>query len=434
MTAVIGFALLIALMILGLPIAFSFAAATFFMALSYGIDISMVITTGFWSLNSVILLALPLFIMGGYLMEKGGLADNLVNFVCAYVGRIRGGLGASMVVTSAIFGAISGSSSAAIASIGTVMIPPMEKMGYPRPYSSAICSASSVLGLLIPPSLTMLVFALVTRLSVAACFISTLVPGLLLAACYIGVNHFMVRRLNIAPPETAKLDFRDSARAKAKATFKAVPALMLPVIILGGIYGGVFTPTEAAAVAFCYALPVGFFIYRGLSKAVFCQAMSEAAATTGSVVVILMFSFALSRIMTMEGVPHALAQFLLDTFRSPALILLVVNVMLIFMGMLIDDMSVTAIMSPMLLPAMMEIGVHPFHFAAIIGTNTIIGFNSPPVAFGLYMACRIGKVKMHEIVGPIMYFLLFACIPVMLATTYWPKLSMWLPDLLGYVK
>lgn len=434
MIAIIGFCLLVLLMILGLPIAFSFAAATFFMAVGYGIDISMVITTSFWSLNSVILLALPLFIMGGYLMEKGGLADRLVNFVSAYVGRIRGGLGASMVVTSAIFGAISGSSSAAIASIGTVMIPPMEKMGYPRPYSSALCSASSVLGLLIPPSLTMLVFALVTRQSVAACFISTLVPGLLLAGFYIAVNYVMVKRLNIPMPAREELPFRESARIKAKVTFQAIPALMLPVIILGGIYGGVFTPTEAAAVAFCYAIPVGFFIYKGLSKDVFCRAMSEASATTGSVVIILMFSFALSRIMTMEGVPHALAEFLLETFHSPALILFVVNLMLIFLGMLIDDMSVTAIMSPLLLPAMLEIGVHPFHFAAIIGTNTIIGFNSPPVAFGLYMACRIGKVKMHEIVGPIMYFLIFACIPVMLITTYWPTLSLWLPGLMGYIK
>jgi TRAP-type C4-dicarboxylate transport system permease large subunit len=187
-------------------------------------------------------------------------------------------------------------------------------------------------------------------------------------------------------------------------------------------------------VAFVYAVPVGFFIYRGLGAKAFCQAMVEAAATTGSVVIILVFSFAISRVMTLEAIPQSLAEFLLDTFHSRVVILLVVNLLLIFLGMLIDDMSVTAIMSPMLLPAMVELGVHPIHFAAIVGTNTIIGFNSPPVAFGLYIACRIGKVKMHELIKPILVFLIFACIPVMLITTFFEPLSLWLPRLMGYVK
>ena len=432
MEALLCFVLLIVMMLMGVPIAFSFASMTFALAVIYEIDVSTVMTTGFWSINSIILLALPLFIMAGYVMEKGGLAHSLISFVNAYVGRIRGGLGASMVVTSALLGAISGSSSAAIASIGTVMIPPMENKGYPRPYSSALCSASSVLGLLIPPSLTMILFAVVTRQSVAACFISTLIPGLVLAAFYIVVNYFMVKRLGIAAEP--KRSWKESSREKRAATVKAFPALMLPVIILGGIYGGFFTPTEAAAVACVYAVPVGFLAYRGLTPSVYCKAISEAAATTGSVIIILVFSFAASRVMTLEAIPQQLAEFLLDTFHNKYLILLVVNLLLIFLGMLIDDMSVTAIMSPMLLPAMVEIGVHPIHFAAIVGTNTIIGFNSPPVAFGLYVACRIGKVKMHDIIKPIMVFLIFACIPVMLITTYFEGLSLWLPRLLGYVE
>ncbi|MDR1920296.1 MAG: TRAP transporter large permease subunit [Candidatus Adiutrix sp.] len=432
MEAALCFALLIVMMLIGVPIAFSFAAMTFALAMCYGIDMSTIITTGFWSINSIILLALPLFIMAGYIMERGGIAGSLVTFVNAYVGRIRGGLGSSMVVSSAIFGAISGSSSGAIASIGTIMIPPMEAKGYPRAYSSALCSASSVLGLLIPPSLTMIHFAVVTRQSVAACFLSTLIPGLLLAFLYIVINTVMAKRMNLAvePP----LPFKESLRKKSRATRKALPALMLPVIILGGIYGGFFTPTEAAAVAFVYAVPVGFLIYKELTLKVYCRAMVEAAATTGSVVIILIFSFAASRIMTLEAIPQQLAEVLLDAFHDKYVILLVVNLLLIFLGMLIDDMSVTAIMSPMLLPAMMEIGVHPIHFAALVGANTIIGFNSPPVAFGLYVACRIGKVGMHEIIRPIMVFLIFACIPVMLATTYFEPLSLWLPTLLGYVK
>jgi tripartite ATP-independent transporter DctM subunit len=419
-------------MVGGVPIAFAFSMLTFALAAMYGIDLSSVLTTGFWSINSIILLALPLFIMAGYVMERGGIAGTLVDFVNAYVGRIRGGLGATMVVTAAIFGSISGSSSGAIASIGTTMIGPMEQRGYPRPYSSSLCSASSVLGLLIPPSLTMILYAVVTRQSVAACFLSTLVPGLLLAACYIAINMVMARKmdLKIEPP----MDWGPRVRHQAKATFKALPALALPLLILGGIYGGYFTPTEAAAVSFVYAVPVGLFIYKGLGMRTYFKAMVEAAATTGSVVIILIFSFAISRVMTLEAIPQSLAAFLLKTFHSKAVILLVVNLLLIFLGMLIDDMSVTAIMSPMLLPAMVELGVHPIHFAAIVGTNTIIGFNSPPVAFGLYMACRVGKVKMHELIRPIMVFLIFACVPVMLITTFFEPLSMSLPRLLGYVK
>jgi tripartite ATP-independent transporter DctM subunit len=432
METVLAFFVLVVLMIAGVPIAFAFATMTFMMAYSYGIDISSLMTTGFWSINSIILLALPLFIMAGYIMERGGIAYKLVYFVNAYVGRIRGGLGASMVVSSAIFGALSGSSSGAIASIGTIMIPPMEEKGYPRPYSSALCSISSVLGLLIPPSLTMILFAVVTRQSVAACFLSTIIPALILATLYLIVNHFMSKKLDlvIEPPVT----FKEGLREKKDATISAIPALMMPIIILGGIYGGLFTPTEAAAVAFVYAIPVGFFIYKGLSWKIYNEAMVDAAATTGSVIIILIFSFAASRVMTLEGIPQDLAEFLLANFHNKYVILLVVNLLLIFLGMLVDDMSVTAILSPMLLPAMVEIGVHPIHFAAIVGTNTVIGFNSPPVAFGLYVACRIGRVKMHEIIKPILVYLLCASIPTMLITTYWEGLSLYLPTLLGYVK
>jgi len=432
MEAVMGFCLLLVLMTIGVPIAFAFAGMTYFLTIMYDIEISTLMTTGFWSINSIILLALPLFIMAGYLMQRGGLANKLVDFVLAYVGHVRGGLGSSMVITSSIFGALSGTATAAVASIGTLMIPPMETKGYPREYSTALVSISSVIGLLIPPSITMILYAVVTRQSVAACFLSTVIPGILLMMLLVALNTYLAGKMpNIHT--TKALPFVEGVKFKARATYKAAPALFLPFIILGGIYGGVFTPTEAAAVALVYAVPVGFFIYKGLTLRGYASAIVEAAATTGSVMLILLFSFVASRVLTMEGVPQDLAEWLLNTFQNKYGVLLAVNLLLIVLGMLIDDVSVTAILSPLLLPAMVEIGVHPVHFAAIVGTNVIIGANSPPVAFILFVACRIGKVEMHDVVKHIVIFIVFAAVPVMLITTYVPAFALWLPKYLGYL-
>lgn len=432
MGAVIALVVVIFLMVLGVPVAFSFAAMTLTLAIVYDIDISSLMTTGFWSVNSVILMALPLFIMTGYLMHHGGMALRLVEFVEALVGRVRGGLGASLVVTSGIFGAISGTATAAVASIGTVMIGPMEDRGYPRAYSSALLGISSLLGILIPPSITMILFAVVTRQSVAACFLATVGPAFLLIIVLCIVNSIMCRRMpdiKIDPP----IAFSTKAKKIARSTRLAFPALLMPIIILGGIYGGVFTPTEAAAVAVIYSIPIGFFVYKDLKFNTFVRSFVDAAETTGVIIIILLFSFISSRIFTLERIPQELTELMLGVFQNKLLILLMMNLFLVLMGMIMDDVSVTVILSPMLLPTMIDIGVEPVHFAAIVGTSVVIGANSPPVAPILYMACRIGKVSMQQIMTPALIFMVFAALPVMLVTTYWPPLSLFLPRLLGYM-
>ena len=431
--AVLALGIVIILMVLGVPVAFSFAAMTLALAIIYDVDISALMTTGFWSVNSVILMALPLFIMTGYLMRHGGLALTLVRFVEALFGRVRGGLGASLVVASGIFGAISGTATAAVASIGTVLIDPMEERGYPRPYSSALLGISSLLGILIPPSITMILFAVVTRQSVAACFLATVLPGALLMVMLCIVNAIMCRRFpdtRVGPP----MAVRARTRQIARSTWAATPALLMPVIILGGIYGGVFTPTEAAAVAVLYSIPIGFLVYKGLTFRNFIRGLVEAAETTGVIIIILLFSFVASRIFTFERIPQELTAFMLAVFQDKLLILLMVNVFLVVMGMIMDDVSVTVILSPMLLPTMIDIGIEPVHFAAIVATSVVIGANSPPVAPILYMACRIGRVSLVQIVNPAVIFMVFAALPVMLITTYWPALSLFLPRLLGFMK
>lgn len=430
MGALLAIGAVIVLMMIGVPVVYSFAAMTLVLSIVYEIDVSSLMTTGFWSVNSIILLALPLFVMTGYLMQAGGMASRLVYFVESLVGKSRTGMGSSMVMACGIFGAISGTASAAVASVGTIMIGPMEKHGYKREYTSALLGISSLLGLLIPPSLTMILYAVVTRQSVAACFLATIGPGILLIIMLCLLNWIKMRN---APGEVVKMTFKERTDLISKNFWKAVPALMLPVIILGGIYGGVFTPTEAAAIAVVYAIPVGLFVYRELSFKDLVRCLVSAAATTGVIMVILVFSFVSSRIFTFERVPQELTQLLMETFKNKILILLIVNVFLILLGMFMDDISVVAIISPLLLPVMVSIGVDPIQFAAIVGTSVVIGCNSPPMAPILFMTCRIGKVGMSQVMKPALFFMFFAALPVMLVTTYWPPLALYLPKLFGYL-
>lgn len=432
MVAIFAILSVVVLMMIGVPVVFSFAAMTLLLTIMYGVDVSFVMTTGFWSVNSVILVALPLFVMTGYLMQSGGIARRLVEFVEALVGKSRKGMGTSMIVSCGIFGAISGTASAAVASIGAIMIDPMARHGYTRGYTSALLGISSLLGLLIPPSITMILYAVVTRESVAACFLATIGPGILLMILLSVLNRFHVGRK--IPGEDVKMPWSERMRESASTGWKALPALMLPVIILGGIYGGVFTPTEAAAIAVVYSIPVGLFVYRELDLGKIGEAVVHAATTTGVIMVILVFSFVASRIFTIERVPQELTDFLLGTFTNPLLILLIVNIFLVAIGMIMDDVSVIAIISPIMVPVMAEIGVDAVHFAAIIGTSIVIGANSPPMAPILFMACRVGKVGMSEVMRPAFYFMLFGAFPVMLATTYWSPLALFLPRLLGFIE
>lgn len=430
MGAFIAIVVLIGLMLTGVPVVFSFAAMTLVLSFAYDVSISSLMTTGFWSVNSVILIALPLFVMTGYLMQAGGMASRLVMFVEALVGNSRVGMGSSMTVACGIFGAISGTASAAVASIGTIMVGPMEKHGYTRPYSTALLSISSLLGLLIPPSITMILYAVVTRQSVAACFLATVGPGILLIVFLCILNAIKMRKL--ADPSDKKMTFNERIQTLKKTGWEALPAIVLPVIILGGIYGGIFTPTEAAAIAVVYAIPVGLFVYKELTLKKIGQCLVDAATTTGLIIIILVFSFVASRIFTFERVPQELTELLMQTFQNKFLILILVNIFLIMLGMIMDDISVIAIVSPLLLPVMESIGISAIQFAAIIGTSVVIGCNSPPMAPILFMSCRIGKVGMSEVIRPAIYFMLWGAFPVMLATTFWSPLSLYLPRLFGF--
>jgi tripartite ATP-independent transporter DctM subunit len=373
-------------------------------------------------------LAILFFILMGGLMGTGGIASRLVAISDSILGRKKHGLGTVTIISCAIFGAISGTCSAAVASIGSIMIPRMLDRGYPRGQATALVACPSVLGQLIPPSVPMVLYAWVTWQSVGACFLSTVVPGVIMVCLYCFMNAFMIRNepIEVLPDVPPKQKIKDFG----KASFNGFWALLMPVIVLGGIYGGIFTPTESAGVAVIYCLPVGFFIYKSMNLRQFGDALVSTVTTTGVVIVMVFFVMVLSRMYVMENVPQRLIATLTGFTSNKLTLLLMINLFLLILGMLVDDFSGTLLAAPLLFPLITEIGIHPIHFAAILGTNLGLGNKTPPTAPILYLAGRVGQCRFEKLVKPAVTFMTTCSLPVVLLTTYCPMLSLWLPHLL----
>ncbi len=433
MHILIDLVILVSTIIFGIPVPFCFMAAALYMGLIFFPDFSFLMTVGFRGLNSLTLLSIPFFIMAGALMGSSGIAERLTNFANSMLGRIKGGMGAATIVSCAIFGAISGTCSSAVACIGSIMIPRLETLGYPRSYSTAMVSCAAVLGQLIPPSVPMILYGWVTQQSVAACFLSTVIPGLLTMTIFCLINFYLCRSI-----PTIKVDPPLAPRERNRAIFASLKdgiwSLLMPVIILGGIYGGITTPTESAAVAVAYSVFVGFCIHKELTVKILGKALYTSATTSGVITLMLFFVTILGRLYTMKQVPMQIASFLLGFSDNKIVILIMVNVFLIIIGMLMDDLSGTMLSAPLLMPLMLKIGVHPIHFAAILGTNLGLGNVTPPTAPILYLGGRIGNVPIDQYIKPALIFMIFGNIPIIILTTYFPGLSMWLPRLLMGVK
>lgn len=428
-TFFITIAIVIVLMLIEVPVGFAFGAGALIYGLATGTDISFHAGYGFSQVASFSLLALPLFVLSGTLMGSGGITERLLNFVNAFVGRTKGGLGAVTVLSCALFGAISGSASAAIVAIGKIMVPRMVKEGYPEGHATSLVAVSSVLALMIPPSIPMIVFAITTRISVAKAFLATMGPGILLALVYCALNFFFLRKnktIKVAPA----LPFNEVVAQVSKTGIEATFAIIMPVIILGGIYSGICTPTEAGAVALVYTLIVGFFIYKGMTFRSLYDAALDAATLTGSVMMVLFFLFIMSRSMVLAQIPNQIADLLLSITENKILLLLLINLLLLIMGMIVDDISGSVLAAIILLPVVERLGIDPIHFAAIVGTNLGLGNISPPCAPLLYMAGGVTKMPLNKYIGPTMKFLIFGHLPMVFIVTFVPELSLYLPSLL----
>ncbi|TDQ38174.1 TRAP transporter large permease [Thiopseudomonas denitrificans] len=428
----IAMLVIIVLVLMEVPVAFAFGIGAVFFAYTTGNDISFLIPHGFKTASGFALIAMPLFIFAGLLMAEGGISERLLNFVNSFVGRIKGGLGAVTVLTCALFGAISGSSSAAIAAVGQIMIPRMVQEGYPPGHATALVACSSVLALLIPPSIPMIVFSIAGGISVGAAFLSTIIPGIMLAIIYCVLNVWFLRKdtnIKVDPP----LPFKQAAKGVVKSGYNAWFALLMPVIILGAIYSGIATPTEAAAIAVIYSIPVGLFIYKGMSIKSLGSVTVRAVTMTGSIMAVLFFLFIMSRAMILEQVPRDLANALLQISENKYVLLLLINLLLLVIGMIIDDISGSVLAAIIFLPVINALGIDPVHFAAVVGVNLGLGNISPPCAPMLYMAGGVSKLSLDRYISPTMKFILLGHLPMVFIVTFIPEISLYLPKLLmGY--
>ncbi|MCI5094972.1 MAG: TRAP transporter large permease [Rhodobacteraceae bacterium] len=428
--ALLAVLVLVVLLTLGVPLPYCFGGGLMVMYFLGDVVMKGNMLWGFQQLGNPVLLAIPLFVLAGTIMSVSGIAASLLNFVNIFIGHLRGGLGVVATVSCALIGAISGSGLTGVAAIGPLLIPEMEKQGYPRAYATALIANASLLGLLIPPSVTMIVYGWVTDTSILACFLATLGPGLLIMTSFSVVNLRMARKFPLKLDEPLK-GKAFVAEASARGV-KATPALLMPVIILGGIYGGIMTPTEAAAVAVIYAVPVGFLIYKGLNLSTFLGAGKEAATSVGAIMLMILFSMILSQMFVLESVPQALVEAIFSITENKVILLILINILLFLVGMVVNDVTAIILIAPLLLPLMQAIGVSPIQFAAIMGVNTAMGGVTPPYASILYLGARIGKVPVTQVIRPAMTLILLGYLPVVFLTSFWPDLSLWLPRFFGY--
>lgn len=425
----IAFVILFVCLIIGVPVAFSFGAAIVWSVLTMGYSPAFLLPTAYMKLTGVVLLAIPLFIMAGGIMEKGKIGDALIGFIQKFVGRIRGSLAVVAVLTSAIFGSITGSGMATLSCVGSILAPKMKEKKYPMGIAAAALACAAPIGMLIPPSSIQILVAWSGRLSVLACFLATVVPGIILTILISVVSYMMLRNhteIEVEPAMERSLWAKDLG----KKTKTAVPALLMPLIILGGIYGGYMTPSEAAAVSVIYAIPVSVWIYKGLTWKELKETFVSTAKSTGSIMVMLAFIMVLSRVLVMENVPENIMKILMLVSDNPKVILLMINIFLVIIGMLMDDVSGTLLCTPILLPMMADIGVNPYHFAAILGVNLGMGNITPPCAPFLYFGSNICGISSDAVMKPALKIMLFAYLPTLILTTYFPAVSLTLPRMI----
>lgn len=422
---------LVVLFIIGVPIGMSFALVTIFLVIYFQLSPESLMPMVFYQIKSPILLAIPFFIALGALMAESGLSAKLIDCVNIFVGRVRGGLGAVTVVASAAFGAIAGSCSAAVCCIGTIIIPKLEEHGYPRGYATALVACSSILGQLIPPSIPMILFALVTWQSVLGCWLATVGPGLLTVLSFCLLNYIMVRKFPIlvAP----KLSFKKRVGEFTTTYYRGIPVLILPLITLGGVYGGVFTPTEASGVAVAYTIIVYFLSARLSSLKGVKTGLLASGISVGALIGMFIFILMLARILVYAKAPDTIAAAMIAISSNKYVLLGLINIFLIVIGMLMDDLTGTLLAASLLFPLMEAIGIHPLHFAAILGVNLGLGNVTPPTAPILYLAGHIGKCDMKDYIKPALKLMWIGMLPILIATTYWPDLCLFIPRITGYM-
>ena len=423
-SAVLMVILFLVLVVIGLPIAFSFAACSLgFLMLSMNGAGTILVSRSFGGVDSFALMAIPFFVFAGDLMKEGGLSKSIVEVADKIVGRIKGGMGHVCIVASAFFGAISGSSGATVAAIGGIMIPEMIKRGYRRDFATALAASAGFLGIMVPPSIPLIVYGLTAQVSVAELFIASLVPAFIMIGSFMLITYKMVDKW--APGATQEYVEENTGEKKKSV----IPAIIMPLIILGGIYTGIFTPTEAGAVAVFYAIVVAAFYYKSLKLKQFLDITTGSAITSGVILIIIAFASVFGWIMTTEQLPIMLRDFILGVTQNKIMVLLMINVIYLILGTFMETVTAIVITTPMFLPLVTAVGVDPIHFGIMQQTNLCVGLITPPMALNLLIGTKIANIKLEKVVRPLIPYLVGAIVVVFIVT-YIPSLSLWLPKVL----
>ncbi len=425
---IILFASFAVLMAVGVPVAFTLAISTW-LAVILGSNYPqiVVIKEMFSGVDSFPLLAVPFFILAAELMTGGALTHHLLRLAAQFVGRARGGLGYASIISTTLFAGISGSALAAAAGPGAMNIRMMEKSGYDKRYASALAAAVAIVDPIIPPSITMIIYALQdNRVSVGGLFVAGVIPGLLISVAMCAVNFYISRKRNYR-----SMDLRPTVREMISTTVFALPAVALIVIVVGGIRAGYFTPTEASVIAVFYSLVCGMFVYRTLKPKDLPDIIFRSAMITVGILLILAAARSFAWVLIIEGVPQYLADVIISWNLSPFVFLLAVNVLLLLFGLFMDPLPGVMILVPILAPISFQLGIDPIHFAMIVILNLTIGLITPPVGQLLYVVSAVVKIRVSEISREMTPFMI-AYLVILGLITFVPAISTWLPRMTGF--
>jgi tripartite ATP-independent transporter DctM subunit len=365
--------------------------------------------------------------LAGNLMNEGGITDDLVRFARLAMGHVSGGLGLATILASAIFAAISGSAVATAVAIGAVMLPAMHASGYDDDVSAAVTATAACMGPVIPPSIPFIIYGVLANVSIAALFLAGILPGVLLGLALMAYMTLTAHRRGYPLGERTRVG--DLARG----TVRALPALLMPVLIVGGILGGVFTPTEAAAVAVLYSLVAAVLIYRNVTLRDLYDALTETVKTTAILFLIVACAAIFSWVLSSERIPEQIARFLLGVSSNKYTLLLYVNLLLIVVGMWMESAAAIILFAPILAPIMVKVGIHPIHFAVTMILNLVIGLVTPPVGVVLYATCKVGEIRFEQLVKAMLPFILIA-FAVLAVVSYVPETVLALPRLAGLIR
>ncbi|WHH56855.1 TRAP transporter large permease [Petroclostridium sp. X23] len=438
--------IILALIFMGVAVPLAFLGGSFFVAYMMGTSTGTFATNSFYILNSISMLAIPLFIVGGALIERSGIANVLIKLADKMLHNVKGGLTATIPVVSCFFGALCGSALATANTLSTAMVPELERKGYDRAYLAALIAASSPFGFMIPPNVNAIIFASVTSASVGALFMATIVPGVLWTLLYLVINRLVYHKYyhpelaatntnrmrpsaSATPPESGADGTHLQKLSPMQFWIQLTFAVLMPVIVLGGIYGGIFTATEAGAITCLYGALVGVLVYKKITIRQLFGVLTKGTKDVSALVVMFPMTLIFSRLMTVNHIPELVAELMLSITNNKIGLILLIDLLLFMIGFFLDGNVIILTLVPLLTPIASACGIDTIQLAVIVFVSIGIGSITPPMATCLMACSRVCDVPIHKLVNPILPFLLFGALPILLLVSFAPALSTWLPGL-----